>query len=70
MKSLRQMMVFMPLVVVLIGQFGRDVISRQDLKVAVTTNNISEDYSPDDHTRQTTDTSGFKPFTKTLLIES
>ena len=28
------MMVFMPLVVVLIGQFCRDVIGRQDLKVA------------------------------------
>ena len=29
------MMVFMPLVVVLIGQFCRDVIGRQNVKVAV-----------------------------------
>ena len=29
------MMVFMPLVVILIGQFCREVISREDLKVAV-----------------------------------
>ena len=33
-KSRRQIMVFMPLVVVMIGQFCRDVIGRQDLKVA------------------------------------
>ena len=35
MKSRRQMMVFMPLVLVLIGQFCRDVIGGQNLKVAV-----------------------------------
>ena len=35
-KSRRQMMVFMPLVVVWIGQFCRDVIGRQNMKVAVT----------------------------------
>ena len=34
-KSVSQMMVFMPLVVVLIGQFCRDVIGRQNVKVAV-----------------------------------
>ena len=33
MKSLCQMMVFMPLIVVLIGQFCRDMIGRQDLKL-------------------------------------
>ena len=33
-KSRRQMMVFMPLVLVLIGQFCRDVIGRQNVKVA------------------------------------
>ena len=36
MKSGRQqMMVFMPLVVVLIGQFSRDVIGRQNVKVVL-----------------------------------
>ena len=35
MKIRRQMMVFMPLVLVLIGQFCRDVIGRQNVKVAV-----------------------------------
>ena len=35
MKSRRQMMVFMPLVLVLIGQFYRDVIGRQNVKVVV-----------------------------------
>ena len=35
MKSRRQMMVFMPLVLVLIGQFCRDVIGRQNVKVVV-----------------------------------
>ena len=35
MKSRRQMMVFMPLVLVLIGQFCRDVIGRQIVKVVV-----------------------------------
>ena len=34
-KSRRQMMVFMPLVLVWIGQFCRDVIGRQNVKVAV-----------------------------------
>ena len=34
-KSRRQMMVFMPLVVVLIGPFCHDVIGRQNVKVAV-----------------------------------
>ena len=34
-KSLCQMMVFMPLVLVLIGQFCRDVIGRQNVKVVV-----------------------------------
>ena len=49
-KSRRQMMVFMPLVVVLIGQFCHDVIGRH----------------PDDHAKQITDTLGFKPFTKNI----
>ena len=44
------MMVFMPLVVVLIGQFCHDVIGRH----------------PDDHAKQITDTLGFKPFTKNI----
>ena len=35
MKSVSQMMVFMPLVVVLISQFCRDVIGCQNVKVAV-----------------------------------
>ena len=35
MKSHRQMMVFMSLVLVLIGQFCRDVIGRQNVKVVV-----------------------------------
>ena len=35
MKILRQMMVFMPLVVILIGQLCREMIDGQDLKVAV-----------------------------------
>ena len=35
MKSRRQMMVFMSLVLVLIGQFCRDVIGRQNVKVVV-----------------------------------
>ena len=34
-KSCRQMMVFMSLVLVLIGQFCRDVIGRQNVKVVV-----------------------------------
>ena len=34
MKGLGQMMVFMPLVIVLIGQFCLDMIGHQDLKVA------------------------------------
>ena len=33
--------------------------------MSVVTNSLSKDYPhPDDHTRQTTDTPGFKPFTK------
>ena len=38
----------------------------QVVEIPVTTSNsLSKDYShPDDHTRQTTDTPGFKPFTK------
>ena len=35
MKSRRQMMIFMPLVFVWISQFCRDVIGRQNVKVAV-----------------------------------
>ena len=36
----------------------------QVVEMLVTYKSLSEDYShPDDHTRQTTDTSGFKPFT-------
>ena len=35
MKSHRQMMVIMPLVFVWIGQFCRDVIGRQNVKVVV-----------------------------------
>ena len=35
---------------------------------SVANNSLSEDYPhPDDHARQTTDTPGFKPFTKTLF---
>ena len=34
-KSVSQMMVFIPLVVVLIGQFCRDVIGRENVKVSV-----------------------------------
>ena len=34
-KSGRQIMVFMPLVLVWIGQFCRDVIGRQNMKVVV-----------------------------------
>ena len=34
-KSRREMMVFMPLVLVWIGQFCRDVIGRQNVKVVV-----------------------------------
>ena len=38
--------------------------STQVVKMPVTNNSLSEDYShPDDHTRQITDTPGFKPFT-------
>ena len=36
MKSRHQMMVFMSLVLVLIGQFCHDVIGRQNVKVVVT----------------------------------
>ena len=35
MESRRQMMVFMPLVLALIGQFCRDLIGRQNVKVLV-----------------------------------
>ena len=36
-------------------------------KQLITNNSLSEDYShPDDHTRQTTDTPGFKPFNNSL----
>ena len=36
----------------------------QLVELSVTNNSLSEEYShPDDHTRQTTDTPGFKPFT-------
>ena len=39
----------------------------QVVETPVTNNSPSEDYShPDDHTRQTTDTPGFKPFTNSL----
>ena len=39
----------------------------QVVETSVTNNSLSEDYShPDDHTRQTTDTPGFKPFTNSL----
>ena len=39
----------------------------QVVKASVTNNSLSNDYShPDDHTRQTTDTPGFKPFTNSL----
>ena len=46
----------------------------EDVETSVTNNNLSEDYSrPDDHTRQTTDTPGLKPFTmsqpKTLDLQ-
>ena len=51
------MMIVMPLVVVWIGQFCRDVIVRQDVKVAVIGRLLFYCYF------QTTDTPGFKPFT-------
>ena len=36
----------------------------QVVETSVTNNSLSEDYShPDDHTRQTTETPGFKQFT-------
>ena len=39
----------------------------QAVKTSVTTNSLSEDYShQDNHTRQTTDTPGSKPFTNSL----
>ena len=39
----------------------------QVVELSVTNNSLSEDYShPGDHTRQTTDTPGFKPFTNSL----
>ena len=41
----------------------------QVVEASVTNNSLSEDYShPDDHTRQTTDTPGFKPFTKEQFV--
>ena len=40
----------------------------QVVKISVTNNNLSEDYShPGNHRRQITDTPGFKPFAKFLL---
>ena len=37
----------------------------QVVEMSVTNNSLSKDYPhPDNHTRQTTDTPGFKPFTK------
>ena len=57
------MMVSMPLVLVWIGHFCRDVIGRQNVKVVATTpqivetpvtnNSLSKDYShPDDHAKK------------------
>ena len=40
----------------------------QVVETSVTNNSLSQNYShPDDHTRQTTDTPGFKPFTNSLF---
>ena len=40
----------------------------QVVETSVTNNSLSKNYShPDDHTRQTTDTPGFKPFTNSLF---
>ena len=52
-KSRRQMMVFMPLVLVLIGQFCRDQIGYPH---------------PEDHDKPITDTPGFKPFTIVYIL--
>ena len=44
--------------------FTLKMTTAQVVKTSVTNNSLSEDYShPDDHTIQTTDTPGFKPFT-------
>ena len=41
----------------------------QVVEISVTTNSLSEDYSHlDDHTKQTTDTPGFKPFTNPMFV--
>ena len=58
----------MPLVLVWIGQFCRDVNDRQNVIMKVemlVTNNIlfKDSPHPDDHAKQITDSPGFKPFT-------
>ena len=43
--------------------------SAQVVETSVTNNSSFQNYShPDDHTIRTTDTPGFKPFTKEMLI--
>ena len=70
------MMVFMKSVVIVLIPLS-DKGSSLDLmkmttkvvEISVTNSNLSKDYShPDDHNRQTTDTPGFKPFTKNIPI--
>ena len=43
--------------------------SAQVVRMSVTTNSLSKDYHhPTDHTRQTTDTPGFKPCTCAMIL--
>ena len=42
----------------------------QVVETLVTNNSLSKDYlHPDDHAKQITDTPGFKPFTKYILVK-
>ena len=60
-KSLPQMMVFMPLTTL---HLTLKMTTAQVVKTSVTNNSLSKDYPhPDDHAKQITDTPGFKPFT-------